>query len=413
MGEIKSRTLKCGAPLIVERMDGVRSAAVTWLVPCGGAFDPADRLGRATMWGELLMRGGGALNSREQADAFDRLGVSRGTESGAFTFRIGATLLGEHLEEALPLLVDMALRPRMDEDAVEPARDLALQALASVNDEPHERAGLLIRAKHQPPPLDRSGLGTEEGLKSLSREELVNGWRECAKPAESIFAAAGVVDIDGLEARLNALLDRWSGTNPEPAVGPTPARGYHHEEDDTNQVQILIAHDAPAEPDNDSLLEKLTVGVLSGGMAGRLFSEVREKRGLCYSVNAGYRGDRDYGAVTAYVGTTPERAQDSLDVLWGELQRIMSVPGRVTPEEFNRARVGMKSGLVFSGESTGARSSALASDQRRLGRPRSLEEIAAKIDAVTLDQLNAYLARRSLGKVTIVTLGPKGLKSPG
>lgn len=412
MGEIITRTLQCGAPLIVERMDGVRSAAVSWLLPCGGAFDPEDRLGRAAMWGELLMRGGGSLNSREQADAFDRLGVSRGTEPGAFTFRIGATLLGERLVEALPLLTDMVLHPRMDADGVEPARDLALQALASVNDDPQERAGLLIRAKHQHHPLDRSGLGTEAGLRSLTREELADGWAACARPAQSIFAAAGVVDVDRLEASLNTLLRGWMGSNPEPPTGPTPPRGYHHEHDDTNQVQILVAHDAPAEPHPDSLLEKLVVGVLSGGMAGRLFSEVREKRGLCYSVNAGYRGDRDYGAVTAYVGTTPERAQDSLDVLWGELQRIMSTPGKVTAEEFERARIGMKSGLVFSGESTSARASALASDQRRLGRPRSLEEIAAKIDAVTLDQLNAYLARRSLGKVTIVTLGPRELRSP-
>lgn len=412
MPSIASRTLRCGVPLIVERMAGVRSAAVAWLLPCGGAYDPADRLGRSAMWEELLMRGAGELSSRAQADAFDRLGVSRGTEPGAFTFRIGATLLGERLHDALPLIVDMALRPRMDEESVEPARDLALQALASVKDDPQERAGLLVRARHQPAPLDRSGLGTEEGLSALTREELVEQWEASAQPAQSIFAAAGDVDVDALEERLNFLLDTWGGSNPEPSIGAIPGRGYHHEQDATNQVQVLAAFDAPSEPDPNSLLAKFWVNVLSGGMAGRLFSEVREKRGLCYSVSAGYRGDRDFGLISAYVGTTPERAQESLNVLFSELERITTPEGAVTPEEFARAQIGMKSSLVFSGESTSARASALASDQRRLGRPRSLEELAQAVDAVTLDQLNAYLAGRSMGKVTIVTLGPKELRSP-
>lgn len=412
MSIISSRTLACGMPLIVECMEGVRSASIAWLLPCGGAFDPTDRLGRAAMWSELLMRGAGTLSSREQADAFDRLGASRGTEAGAFTFRVGATLLGERMHETLPLVAAMMLDPRMDAESIEPARDLALQAIQSVKDDPQERVGLLARAAHNPAPLDRSGLGTPEGLRALTREELIQGWRRSATPARSIFAAAGAVDPDALARDLDNLLTTWRGDSAEPALGPTPPRGYVHEQDDTNQVQIVLAHDAPREPDPDAMLERLVQSVLSGGMSGRLFTEVREKRGLCYSVQAGYRGDREYGVVTAYVGTTPERAQQSLDVLWSELQRIATPAGAVTTEEFARAKVGMKSALVFSGESAGARASALASDQRKLGRPRSLDEMAAVIDAVTLDQLNAYLARRRFGNVTVATLGPSPLASP-
>lgn len=225
---------------------------------------------------------------------------------------------------------------------------------------------------------------------------------------------AGALDADEIESTLNRLLAGWSGSTTLPPKGPMPPRGYEHEEDDTNQVQIIVCHDAPTELAEDSMLEKVVVSVLSGGMSGRLFSEVREKRGLCYSVSAGYRGDRDYGSVTAYVGTTPERAQESLQVLLGELNRINS-PGaadRVTDAEFQRAVAGMKSRLVFSGESTAARASALAADMHVYGRPRSLAEIAQKIDAVTLDQVNAYLARRKLGVLTIQTLGPRALTVP-
>ena len=248
------------------------------------------------------------------------------------------------------------------------------------------------------------------------RAEIVEQWARMARPRASVLSIAGAVGGDGgaraIGERLDTLLAGWSGDTPEPALGPATARGYAHELDRTNQVQIVVMHDAPPEcarppgqPD-EAMLERAAVSVLSGGMSGRLFSEVREKRGLCYSVSAAYRGDRRFGAVTAYVGTTPERAAESLRVLIDQLERLATPEGRVTKDEFDRAIVGMKSSAVFSGESTGARAGALAQDQRRLGRPRSLGEIVRAIDALTLDQLNAYLASRRLGTLTIQTLGP-------
>jgi predicted Zn-dependent peptidase len=399
-------------PLIVEPMSGVRSAALCWLLPTGSAYDPAPLEGLSTLWSEMLLRGAGSRDSREHADAADRIGASRATELGSYTLRVGSSMLGERFLDALPLIVDMVLRPRMEEEAVEPCRDLAMQALASVKDDPQERAMLLARSRHQASPLNRSGLGTEEGLKAITRRDLVEGWKTLARPKQAIFGAAGAIDADSIERALNDLLSDWEGHTPEPKVAPTPTRGYHHETDQSNQVQIILAHDGPAEPAEESTLERLAIGVLSGGMSGRLFSEVREKRGLCYSVSAGYRSDRDFGTVTAYVGTTPERAQESLDVLVAELQRLGTPKGKITIDEFHRAKVGMKSSLVFSGESTGSRAVGIAADYRKLGRARTLEEIAAKVDAVTLEQLNAYVAGRKMGKVTIQTLGPKDLRPP-
>lgn len=412
MAHITTRTLRCGMPLIVEQMAGVKSAALCWLLPAGSAYDPADKEGLSTMWAELLLRGAGARSSREHADAADRLGASRATELGAYTVRVGSTMLGERLLDALPLFVDMVLRPRMEEESIAPCRDLALQAIESLRDDPQERAMLLARQRHYPAPFNRSGLGTQAGLNALTREDLVSGWERLARPGRSILAVAGAVDPAPLERALNDLLNGWTGDTQEPGETAPPARGYAHEHDESSQVQIILVHDAPPERSDSAVLERLAVGVLSGGMSGRLFTEVREKRGLCYSVSAGYRADRDYGVVTAYVGTTPERAQDSLDVLIAELQRLGTPEGRVTSDEFHRAKVGLKSSLIFSGESTGARAVALASDQRKLGRPRSLEELAQRVDAVTLDQLNAYIATRTLGRPTIQTLGPRALKPP-
>lgn len=398
--------------LLVEPMASVRSLALSWLVPGGSAEDPSARLGRAAMWSELLMRGTTELDSRGHADAVDRLGASRHVENGTYFIRFGSTLLGERLKPVLPLFTDMVLKPRLDQDSVEPARDLALQGLASLADEPQERAMLAARDRHFPSPLNRSGFGTEEGLTSLTHEELVRGWREVQNPARSIFCAAGAVEPSEIAHQLDELLLDWAGSNPEPTVEKDAVRGYAHEEDETNQVQIVVVHDAPKETSEDALLEKIVVSVLSGGMAGRLFSEVREKRGLCYSVSAGYRGDRDFGGVTAYVGTTPERAQESLDVLLAEMNRIQTPAGAITQEEFARAVVGIKSRLVFSGESSGARASMIGSDYFRLGRCRTLEEMSKEVDEVTLERVNEYLARRQFGRMTIQTVGRAALKSP-
>lgn len=412
MNAITTRRLDCGMPLIVETISGVKSAGFSWLLPAGTATEPADRQGLCAMWTELLLRGAGDLDSRGHAEALDRLGVGRGTDTGGYHVRVSGTMLGSRVVEALPLIVDMVRRPRFDADSVEPVRDLALQALDSLKDDPQERASLGARQRHYPVPLNRSSLGTAGGLAAITRDELVAHWRARAVPGGSILAIAGAVDAEALVAELNRLLKGWTGSAGEFARVGTPPRGYAHEVDQTNQVQILLMHDAPPESDPSSLLEKIVASVLSGGMSGRLFSEVREKRGLCYSVSASYAAGKDFGAVAGYVGTTPERAQESLNVMLSELARINTPAGKVERDEFDRAVIGMKSRLVFSGESTSGRAASLAYDQHRLGRPRTLEEIAKQIDGVTLDAVNAYLTTRKAGVMTIQTLGPAALTPP-
>lgn len=412
MPTIATTRLSNGLTVAIEPMSGVRSAAVTWILTTGAARDPLDKQGIAAMWDELLVRGTTSLSSREQADAFDRLGSARSVDAAILTMRLSLTCMGSRLLDVLPLYTDMVLRPAFAPDAIEPARELALQDLASLNDDPQARVSILAKSRHHPHPLDRSGMGTEEGLNAISRDDLISLWQEHARPASSIMGIAGDVDPDAVIAALEKLLSGWSGESPEPALGAPNIRGYHHETEDTNQVHIVLMHDAPPEPHPDSMLERLAVHVLSGGMSGRLFTEVREKRGLCYSVHADFSPDRAHGTVSAYVGTTPERAQQSIDVLAEQLHLINQPAGKVTPEEFDKARIGLKSGLVFAGESTGARAASIAADIRKIGRPRSLDELAQRIDAISLDELNAYLATRSLGTVTVQTLGPTALKCP-
>lgn len=413
MSTIETRRLNCGMELIVERISGVRSAGLAWLVTGGSAREPDAKEGLGAMWSELLFRGAGSRDARAHADAMDRLGVSRDASVQTFFMKIGGVMLGERVVDALPLFTDMALAPLMDEASIEPVRDLCVQSIEALADDPHERVMLLARLMHAPAPLNRSGMGRIETLEALTRDDLVDEWRRLAKPKGSVIALAGEVDADAAESALNDLLSGWDGAAAEVAWGQPDSRGYHHESDETNQVHIAVVHDAPKESADEALLERVVIAALSGGMSGRLFTEVREKRGLVYSVNASYGASRDFGRVAAYAGTTPERAQETLEVLLEQLRRLTkSGDGGVTESEFERAVVGMKSKLVMSGESTSARASSLATDWFRIGRPRSLEELSEAIDAVTLDQVNAYVAQRDLGEITVATVGPSALTPP-
>jgi predicted Zn-dependent peptidase len=152
------------------------------------------------------------------------------------------------------------------------------------------------------------------------------------------------------------------------------------------------------------------VRILGGGSSSRLFTEVRERRGLCYSVGASYSSGRDRGALSIYAGSTPERAQETVDCI---LKEVAAFEKGVTAEEFQRATVGQKSGLVMSGESTSARAASITADWYRIGRPRSLDELAAEVDAVTLASLNDAIARRMgsawRGSMAAAVIGPKAL----
>ncbi len=172
---------------------------------------------------------------------------------------------------------------------------------------------------------------------------------------------------------------------------------------------IGIAWPSLQETDPEYYAVRMACEVLSGGMSGRLFTEIREKRGLCYSVSAGYSSLKGWGSIMGYAGTSNERAQATLDCFLDELKRLSD---GVTEAELARAKTGLKASTIMQGESTSARAGAIAHDFFLRGRIRTLEEIKSAIDTVTVDQVNAYLKKHEAGPFTIVTVGPKALKLP-
>ena len=407
---ITRTTLDNGLRILIEPMDSVRSVSMRLMIPAGVIHQEISQLGISSVCAELLLRGSTSRTSQQQADDFDLAGAVRDASPSLRSTSVSMTTLDDRFEESLALVADMTLNPAMSDDSFEASRQMAQHALASLADDPQQRAVLAARTRHLPDPYNRNTYGTEASLESLTADRARAWWNQHAKPSESVLSIAGAIDPARAIKQINTHFGNWSGTGVAPVIADSAPRGYAHEEDDTNQVQVIIVNDAPPAGSDEEMKELLAVSVLSGGMSGRLFTEVREKRGLCYSVSASYRAEKEHGLVTSYVGTTPERAQESLDVLYQQLGAMQA--GDVTQEEFHRARIGLKSRVIFSGESTGARAGALIADLVKRGSPRTLAQITAQIDAVTLDDLNSYLRTRALGTTTIQTLGPSPLTPP-
>lgn len=402
-------TFDNGLTLLAEQMPGVQSAAMTLLVPAGSAGDPVDRTGSSTVISDLVLRGAGARDNRALTDYLDGLGLQRSASVSVHHTRFGCAALAGKVMEGLAIYADIVRRPMMPESGFEPARDLALQALAGIDDEPRQKLLLKLREWHFPSPYGRSSMGKQEDLEKLTLQLCKADFAKRYQARGAILAVAGHIEFDAVKAAVEKSFGDWAGKTPEPVVEMPPPGRHHHIDQPSEQTHIGIAYPSIPETDPDYYIVRMAIEVLSGGMSGRLFTEIREKRGLVYNVWAGYSGLHDRGSIMGYAGTSNDRAQATLDCFIAELHRLSE---GVTPAELARAKTGLKASTIMTGESTSARAGAIAHDFFIRGRIRTLDEISAAIDAVTVEKVNAYLAAHLPGPFTIVTVGPKELKLP-
>jgi predicted Zn-dependent peptidase len=404
--DVYQHTYANGLTLLVERMDHVRSAALNFRVPAGCVYDPPDQRGIASVLADLITRGAGKRTSRELSLALDNLGLDRDESVGAMHVRFWGSTLARNLPAALDIYADILCRPHLPEDEIDAVRALAMQDLAGLEDEPRQKVLIELNSRHFPPPLGQDRRGTVEGIESLTADKLRNHYRRLFQPRGTILSIAGNVEWEPLRDQVGRLFGDWiPGQAPELRLEKTPGPREHIQKD-TTQTQIGIAFASVPISHSDYYAALGAVNVLSGGMSARLFTEVREKRGLCYAVWASYSTFKDRACIICYAGTTNERAQETLDVTLGELERLQN---GIEVEEVERVQAGLKSSLIMQEESTSARAATLASDWYFLGRVRSFDEIQNAINALTPEGILGYLRRHPAGNYTIVTLGPRPL----
>jgi predicted Zn-dependent peptidase len=387
----------------------MESAAMTLLVPAGAALDPRGASGLASVLSDLILRGAGARDSRQLTDYLDSLGLQRSSSVGVHHMRLGCAAVAAKVMEGLPTYADIVRRPQMPESGFDSARDLALQSLASLEDEPRQKVLIKLRERHLPWPLGRSTMGEVEDLEKLTLDACRRHQARRFHARGAILALAGNIDFERMKSEVEKYFGDWAGVVEGPLETIAPTGRLHHEMHKSEQTHIGIAYPSIEETDPEYYTMRLAIEALSGGMSSRLFTEVREKRALVYNVWAGYTSLKGYGSIMGYAGTSNDRAQATLDTVIAELHRLSD---GISAEELDRAKIGLKAATIMQGESTSARSGSIAHDFFMRGRIRTLDEIKAAIDGVTLDQVNEYLKRNKPGPFTIVTVGPKELNVP-
>jgi predicted Zn-dependent peptidase len=318
----------------------------------------------------------------------------------------GATL-ARNLPAALDLYADILRRPQLPEQDLDAVKALALQDLQSLEDEPQYKAMVELRRRFFPPPLGRDRRGTPEGVASLTIDQVRQQHYAMFRPQGTILAVAGHIEWKTLRNQVERLFGDWTGaTETELHLG-TPPGGRHHIPKETAQTHIAIAYPSVPFGHPEYYAAQGAVNILSGGFSSRLFTEIREKHGLCYAISASYLTFKGCAGICCYAGTTNQRAQKTLDLTLAELVRLQE---GVTKEEVERVQAGLKSSLIMQEESTSARAGALASDWFYLGRVRGLDEIQAAIDGLTPRKIVAHLRRHPPRDFSLVAIGPKPLK---
>ena len=397
--------LSNGLTIVGEPMPSKQAAAFNFLIPAGSATEPRGKDGLTGVVESASYRGAGAYDARELSDALDGLGLSRGGGAGVEFTTFGGATLGLYLPEALELYADIILRPHFEEWEAE--RALAIQGLQGLEDSPSSQTFYELRRRYFQSGHARSPMGTIEGLENLTLEDLRADHQMRFKPQGAILALAGNFDWQQTISHVEQLFADWHGA--APAVGPTQTVSeplWAHIPADKAQQQIAIAYQTIAPDDARNTDYRLAMAILSGGMGARLFTEVREKRGLVYSVSASANGHRGFGYTLAYASTTPERADETLEVTIGELRRMSE---GVSQDELDRARIKTLTSLIMQEESSRARAGALARDFWILGRVRPLDEITEKINDVTPASIAAFYESCPVGEPSVMTLGAQEL----
>jgi predicted Zn-dependent peptidase len=404
---IFTHQLASGLTLIAEEMDWLESAAFALLVPAGAALEAAGQGGLGHLTCEMIERGAGERDSRQIIADLENLGADCSSSCSNTHTSFGGAMPAESLPAVLSIYGDIIQRPHLPADQLEDARLGCLQDVYALEDDLSQKLLLELRQRFYADPHGRSALGTIESLTTLSHDDVGRFFRSHYQPRQAILSVAGKIDWPRLKEHVEQVFGDWRpGILPLAKESPPP-RGYQHLAVESSQTHIGIGYEGLAYGDGDYFQLRGAIGVLADGMSSRLFSEVREKRGLAYTVFAMCHTLKDRGGVFAYAGTTAERAQETLDVLSAELRKL---PEGITAEELARLKGKIKRSLILQQESSPSRSGSMAFDWYFLGRVRPMAELSKIIDDLSVASINGWLKKHPPGEFTVVTLGKDPLE---
>ncbi|MFQ5495904.1 MAG: M16 family metallopeptidase, partial [Phycisphaerae bacterium] len=406
MPTITHDTLPCGIEYAVMPLPGRRVVSFQLRILSGVSDEPPARLGLARLMSETIDKGTEVRSGRALADAFDAIGASHGLGVGCETTSASCTVLPEHFEQALSLHAEFLRRSTFDKSAFETAVVLARQELLALDDDAQALADKIISRRAFGPVLGRHSLGEAETLERIRREDLVAHWQSTFTAGRMLAVVGGDIEpkraADALQAQFEGFGPPQRGGRDPFAVSYTP--GLAHTEKELAQQQISICWPGVEALHDDFPPQQVMLGILSGGMSGRLFTEVREKLGLVYWVSAWQETPRGSGMIFLGASTTPARCDETFEVLLKEVDRLEH---DIQADELERAVTGITAQRATRGDTTRARVAELAGDLFFFGRPVPESEKIRRVKAVTIEKIRDYLQRCPRDSYCAVTLGPK------
>jgi predicted Zn-dependent peptidase len=413
---VRRTVLRGGLRVVTEHVPGVRSAAIGVFVSVGSRDETPALNGASHFLEHLLFKGTESRTAMEISSALDAVGG----EFNAYTAREYTCYHARVLDEDLPMVVDvlgdMMTSSLIAADDVEAEREVILDEIAMHDDDPDDVVHNLFAAKAwQGSPLARPIAGTIESIQGLSRRQIDRYYRtRYAAPAMVVAVAGNVQHADVVRlvrkafGRGDFLADADARPLPPRLVAQPRAMraGDIRTSRAFEQVNLVLGMRGLTRSDR----RRYALGVLNaafgGGSSSRLFQEVRERRGLAYSVYSFASSYSDAGMVGVSVGSLPSKSDEVLDVVRAELARV--VDSGLTQEELDRGRGQMRGGLVLSLEDTGSRMTRLGEVELFQDRLLSLDEVLARLDAITLEEVNGLAAELFSRPETLAVVGPNG-----
>lgn len=400
--------LDSGVELAVDRLPQRDTAALVFRMLTGLPEEPPELAGIAAIVESTLAKGTERFSGRELADAFEGLGAIESSYSGRESMVLRVICLPEFVLDVVELAAEMFCRPTFPEEACAVAVELAQQELRSIEDDPADVCRMMIQRLTLGPVLGRDPLGEPEALARITPQAVREHWRRTYAASRLQVAAAGPIDPQALAARLDACFGGFGGaarSRPE-AFAFEFKPGRVHRTKDLKQQQIAITLPGLARCAPDFAVEQVLLGVLSGGMSGRLFTEVRERQGLVYSIAAWHEQPRTGGVIHLRASSTPENCRRTFETMLHEIGRLSE---DLSEAETARARNGLIAHALTQDDLTRARAAGLSEDLFYFGRPVGLAPKIDAVRAVTREQVERYAAGLSARRACVATFGPAEL----
>jgi predicted Zn-dependent peptidase len=410
MGVEVSR-LSNGMTVATETLPQVESVALGVWVKSGARNERDDEHGIAHLLEHMAFKGTGSRSAWEIASQIENVGGEINAATSVETTSFYARVLKDDVPLATDILADILTDSRFDPNELEREQHVILQEIGAAHDTPDDIVfDRFTETAFRHQTIGRSILGTPETVKSFTSAQLRSFMERQYGAERMVVVAAGAIKHDEfvreVENRLGSFRAKVDGVLPNFAhyVG-----GDYREHRDLMDAQIVLGFEGRAYHVRDFYASQVLSMILGGGMSSRLFQEVREKRGLCYSVYAFHWGFSDTGLFGVHAATGRDDIEELVPVILSELEKAGEM---VNQEELDRARAQYRAGLLMSAESPASRASQIARQLLLFGRPIPKEELVDRLSKLTIERLTDLAGRLFSTKPTLTAIGPIGKLAP-